>query len=293
MHQIGQMDSINETDRNWKEIITNKTNLWSLNYKEIWEYRDLLFIWMRRDILSIYKQTILGPIWFILQPILTTIIFIFIFSRVGKFSTVGLPPVIFYLSGIIIWSYFSECLTKTATFFKDSTAIFSKVYFPRLIIPLSLVLTNLVKFSIQFLLFIAVYLYFLSTGSSLHPNICLLLIPLLLVLIAGLGLGAGIIISSLTTRYKDFVHLITFGVQLMMFVSPVLFPVAGIEDNNYKKIILANPITGIIEAFRFGFTGKGYFSWQLLGYDAACMLLLLFIGIIIFNAVEKDFVDTI
>lgn len=287
------MDSIKKIDRNWKEIITNKTNVWSLNYKEIWAYRDLLFIWMRRDILAIYKQTILGPIWFVLQPILTTITFIFIFSRVGKFSTVGLPPVVFYLSGIIIWSYFSECLTKTATFFKDNTGIFSKVYFPRLIIPLSLVLTNLVKFSIQFLLFIVVYLYFLSTGSSLHPNIYLLLIPLLLLLIAGMGLGAGVIISSLTTRYKDFVHLITFGVQLMMFVSPVLFPVAGIEDKNFKNIILANPITGIIEAFRFGFTGKGYFSWSLLAYDAACMLLLLSIGIIIFNAVEKDFVDTI
>jgi lipopolysaccharide transport system permease protein len=248
---------------------------------------------MRRDILAIYKQTILGPIWFILQPILTTITFIFIFSRIGKFSTVGLPPVIFYLSGIIIWSYFAECITKTASFFKDSTPIFSKVYFPRLIIPLSLVLTNLVKFGIQFLLFIIVYVYYLVTGHDMHPNSYLLLIPVLIILIAGLGLGSGIIISSLTTKYKDFVHLITFGVQLMMFISPVLFPVDGIADSGYKKIILANPVTGIIEAFRFGFTGKGYFSWQLLVYDAGCMLALLLVGIVVFNSVEKDFVDTI
>lgn len=280
-------------DREWKEIITNKSNLWTLNLKEIWDYRDLLVIWMRRDILSIYKQTILGPIWFILQPILSTITYIIIFSRVAKFSTAGISPVLFYLSGTILWSYFAECITKTATFFKDTTPIFSKVYFPRLIIPLSLVLTNLVKFAIQFLLFIGVYSYFAITTNALHPNIYLLLLPLLIVLIAGLGLGSGMIISSLTTRYKDFVHLITFGVQLMMFTSPVFFPVAGLEDNAYKKIILANPMTGIIEAFRFAFTGKGYFSWELLAYDAGCMLLLLFMGIIIFNIVEKDFVDTI
>ncbi len=287
------MDHPTETDKKWREVITNKSNLWTLNYKEIWDYRDLLIIWMRRDILSIYKQTILGPVWFVLQPVLTTITFVFIFSRIGKFSTVGLPPVIFYLSGIIIWSYFAECVTKTATFFKDSTPIFSKVYFPRLIIPLSLVLTNLVKFSIQFLLFIAVYVYYLATGNDMHPTIYLLLVPALVFLIAGLGLGCGIIVSSLTTKYKDFVHLITFGVQLMMFISPVLFPVSSIEDGNYKKIILANPVTGIIEVFRYGFTGKGYFSWPLLAYDAGCMLVLLLVGIIIFNSVEKDFVDTI
>jgi len=280
-------------DREWKEIITNKSNLWTLNLKEIWDYRDLLVIWMRRDILSIYKQTILGPIWFILQPILTTVTYIVIFSRVAKFSTAGIPPILFYLSGTILWSYFAECITKTATFFKDTTPIFSKVYFPRLIIPLSLVLTNLVKFAIQFLLFICVYSYFAITTNAVHPNIYLLLLPLLIVLIAGLGLGSGMIISSLTTRYKDFVHLITFGVQLMMFTSPVFFPVSGLEDNAYKKIILANPMTGIIEAFRFAFTGKGYFSWELLVYDAVCMLLLLFMGVIIFNIVEKDFVDTI
>lgn len=192
-----------------------------------------------------------------------------------------------------MWSYFAECITKTATFFKDSTPVFSKVYFPRLIIPLSLVLTSLVKFGIQFLLFILVFVYYLTTNTALDPNLYLLLIPALIFLIAGLGLGSGMIISSLTTRYKDFVHLITFGVQLLMFTSPVFFPVAELADSNYKNIILANPMTGIIEAFRYAFTGKGYFSWQLLAYDAGCMLLLLLLGILIFNVVEKDFVDTI
>lgn len=287
------MRKVGVADRQWAEIITHKNNIWRLNFKEIWDYRDLLIIWMRRDILAIYKQTILGPIWFILQPVLTTITYVIIFSRIAKLSTLDLPPAIFYLSGIIVWSYFSECITKTATFFKDSAPVFSKVYFPRLIIPLSLVLTNLVKFGIQLVLFIAIYIYYVVTDNSFHANIYVVLVPLLIMLIAGLGLGSGMIISSLTTRYKDFVHLINFGVQLLMFTSPVFFPVESIESSNYKQLILANPMTGIIEAFRYGFTGKGYFSWQLLAYDTGCVIFLLLIGTVIFNAVEKDFVDTI
>ncbi len=287
------MSEMINTEKKWQEVITSKDSIWKLNVKEIWDYRDLLVIWMRRDILSIYKQTILGPLWFVLQPILTTATYVLIFSRLAKFSTVGLPPVVFYLSGIIIWSYFSECITKTATFFKDGSPVFSKVYFPRLIIPLSLVLTNLVKFGIQFLLFIIVFIYYLATSDSLHPNGYIALLPVLILLIAALGLGTGILISSLTTRYKDFSHLVTFGVQLLMFTSPVFFPIMGIEDSSYKNVILANPMTGIIEAFRYGFTGRGYFSWQLLGYDAACVVFFLFIGIITFNSVEKNFVDNI
>jgi len=287
------MEKVINTGRKWKEIITPANNVWTVNVKELWEYRDLLLIWMRRDVLAIYKQTVLGPLWFILQPIITTITYVIIFSRIAKLSTVSLPPVLFYISGIIMWSYFSECITKTATFFKDSNAVMSKVYFPRLIIPLSLVLTNLVKFSIQFLLFICIYFYYLYTGSGIHPNEYLLLFPVLIVLIAGLGLGCGIIISSLTIRYKDFTHLISFGIQLMMFTSPVFFPVDSITEGSYRKIILANPMTGIIEAFRFSFTGKGYFSWELLAYDAAFMLVSLILGIVIFNSVEKTFVDTI
>lgn len=281
-------------NRTWKEVITSKNTIWRLNWKEVYEYRDLLFIWMRRDILAIYKQTILGPIWFVVQPILTTVIYIVVFSRLIKLSTTGTPPVIFYLAGIVLWSYFAECITKTATFFKDGSAVFSKVYFPRIIVPLSLVLTNLVKFGIQFLLFIVVYIYFLASNHQVTPNAYLMLVPVLILMIAGMGLGMGIIISSLTTRYKDFVHLITFGVQLLMFTSPVIFPVSSIETGGiYKQIILANPMSGIIEAFRYGFTGNGYFSWALLAYDASWVIVLLVTGILLFNAVEKNFVDNI
>lgn len=287
------MDNVIKNNRQWKEVITPKSNIWGLNLKELNEYRDLLVIWMRRDILAIYKQTILGPIWFILQPILTTITYVIVFSRLAKFSTVGISPVLFYLSGIMLWSYFSDCITKTSSFFKDTTAIFSKVYFPKLIIPLSIVLTNLVKFSIQFILFLSVYIYFLFTDKSFEPNGYILLLPVLILLIAGLGLGTGLIVSSVTIRYKDFAHLLTFGVQLMMFISPVFFPVSGMGDSAYKKLILANPMSGIIEAFRYGFTGKGYFSWELLSYDAGCVVFLLFTGIIIFNLTEKSFVDVI
>jgi lipopolysaccharide transport system permease protein len=280
--------------RSWKEVITSDSTIWKLNWREIYEYRDLLFIWMRRDILAIYKQTILGPVWFVLQPVLTTIIYVVVFSRMINLPTTGTPPVVFYLAGIVLWSYFAECITKTATFFKDGSAIFSKVYFPRIIVPLSIVLTNLVKFGIQFLLFIVVYIYFLTTNRSLAPNNYLLLIPLLIIMIAAMGFGIGIIISSLTTRYKDFVHLINFGVQLLMFTSPVIFPISSIQGREiYRQIILANPMSGIIEAFRYGFTGNGYFSWSLLAYDGALIIVLLFAGILLFNSVERNFVDNI
>ncbi len=287
------METTITNERKWREIITPRSSVWRIDVKEIWNYRDLLLIWMRRDILAVYKQTILGPLWFVLQPILTTLVYIVIFSRVAKLSTTSLPPALFYLSGIIVWGYFAECITKTATFFKDSSAVLSKVYFPRLIIPLSLVLTNLVKFSMQFVLFLIVYLYFFFTTRSFSVNTYLLLFPLLILLIAGLGLASGIVISSLTIRYKDFVHLITFGVQLLMFTTSVFFPVGSVEDGFYRKIMLANPMTGIIEAFRYGFTGVGYFRWDILGYDTAFMLVLLVVAMVLFNQVEKDFVDNI
>ena len=282
-----------KNERRWKEIITPANSIWTLPLKEIWNYRDLLVIWMQRDIYSIYKQTILGPIWFILQPVLTTAVYFIIFSRLGNFSTIGLPPFLFYFSGIILWSYFAESLTKTSTFFKDNSQIISKVYFPKLIIPLSLVLTNLVKFGIQFILFLLLYFYFLWADTSIHANLYLFLFPVLILMVAALGLGMGMIISSLTTRYKDLIHLVGFGVQLLMFISPVFFPVSTMSNSSYKLFILANPMTGIIEAFRYGFTGKGYFSWELLGYDAACVIFFLILSVLIFNSIEKDAIDTI
>lgn len=285
----------NALKRTWRETITGQNNIFSLNLKEIWNYRDLLFILVRRDILAIYKQTILGPLWFFLQPILTTITFVIVFARIGKIYNSDLPPLLFYLSGLVLWSYFSECILRTSTFFKDNNPILSKVYFPRLIVPLSLIMTNLVKLAIQLSVFILIYTYFLIQTSAVRPNLYALLFPVLIVLIAGLGLGTGMIISSLTTRYKDLSHLTTFGVQLLMFVSPVIFPVSNYIHSSYRWLIMANPMTGIIEAFRYGFLGKsyGYFSWGLLGYDTACMIFFLFLGILSFNAVEKNFIDSI
>jgi len=243
--------SQHELKRTWREIITPQNNIFSLNLKEIWNYRDLLFILVRRDILAIYKQTILGPIWFFLQPVLTTITFVVVFARVGKLPTSDLPPLLFYLSGLVLWSYFSECILRTSTFFKDNNPILSKVYFPRLIVPLSLVMTNLVKLSIQLLVFLLVYICFLVKSPDVRPNAYALLFPLLILLIAGLGLGTGMMISSLTTRYKDLSHLTTFGVQLAMFASPVIFPLSGFGNGSYRLLIMANPMTGIIETFRY------------------------------------------
>ncbi len=279
--------------KHWQEVIVPSHSIFTLNISELWKYRDLMVIWMRRDILSIYSQTVLGPLWFFLQPILTTLTYLIIFSRIAKLSTIDMPPVLFYMSGSILWGYFSECILKTSTFLKDNSGLFSKVYFPRLIIPISIVFTNLVKLGIQLGLFLLVYGYYFFTSSTIHPGPILLVLPLLILMIAFLGLGSGLITSSLTTRYKDLSHLINFSVQLLSFLSPVFFPVDKMQDSVYRKIILANPMTGVIEAFRYGFTGKGFFSWQLLGYDAAIAVALLFTGILLFNSVEKNFVDTI
>ena len=286
------MDGIHE-QRKWREIITPNNRIFSLNVREIWNYRDLLLILIRRDILAIYKQTILGPLWFFLQPILVTITFMIIFSRVAKLPTGGMPPLLFYLSGLVLWSYFSECITRSSTFLKDSSPILSKVYFPRLIVPLSLIITNLVKFSIQLLVFFIVYVYYLFSDSRIEPNNYIWLLPVLIILTAGLGLGAGILIASLTTKYKDLAHLTSFGVQLLMFASPVIFPLSGFEGSPYELLIKANPMTGIIEAFRYAFLGSGSFDWGLLAYDACFVLVSLCLGIIVFNKVERKFIDTI
>lgn len=281
------------TTGQWTEVISPARRIFTLDLKEIWRYRDLLSIWMRRDILSIYTQTILGPLWFLLQPLLTTVTYMIIFSRIAKLSTIDLPPVLFYLSGTILWGYFSECILKTSAFLKDNTGLFSKVYFPRLIIPLSIVLTNLVKFGIQLAAFLLVYFYFIAKGAAIHANGILLLLPFVLIMVSGLSLGCGLLVSSLTTRYKDLSHLITFSVQLLLFLSPVFFPISAMENSSYKKLILLNPMTGPIECFRYAFTGRGYFSWSLLGYDALVAAAMMMLGIVVFNAIEKTFVDTI
>jgi lipopolysaccharide transport system permease protein len=277
-------------EQTWE--IAPKSSLFDLKLKETWDYRDLLALLVKRDFISFYKQTILGPLWFFIQPIFTTIIFTFIFSNLAGISTDGLPQPLFYLAGITAWNYFAECLTKTSTVFKDNANIFGKVYFPRLIMPFSIVLSNLVKFGVQFLLFIIMLLYYKSTGAAFSPNSYILLFPLLILLMAALGLGLGMIISAMTTKYRDLAFLVTFGVQLLMYATTVIYPLSAAPEK-YRFLIVLNPMTGIIETFRYGFLGSGSFSWETLGYTSLVTLVLLVSGIIIFNKVEKNFVDTV
>ncbi|HEY0054501.1 MAG TPA: ABC transporter permease [Pedobacter sp.] len=281
---------MHSNDHNWK--ITPQSSLIDLKLKEIWNYRDLLVLLVRRDFVSFYKQTILGPLWFFIQPIFTTIIFTFIFGNLAGISTDGLPQPLFYMAGITAWNYFAECLTKTSTVFKDNANIFGKVYFPRLIMPFSIVLSNLVKFGVQFLLFIIMLLYYKSTGSQFSPNSYILLFPLLIFLMAALGLALGMIISAMTTKYRDLAFLVTFGVQLLMYATTVIYPLSAAPEK-YRFLIVLNPMTGIIETFRYGFLGNGSFSWETLGYTLAITIVLLISGIIVFNKVEKNFVDTV
>ncbi len=272
--------------------IRPQTSLLDLRLKDVWEYRDLLMLLVRRDFVSFYKQTILGPLWFLIQPLLTTLMFSFIFGRLAGISTDDLPPALFYMAGITAWNYFADCVTKTSTVFRDNANIFGKVYFPRLIMPLSIVVSNLVRFAVQFILFIAVMAFYALKGTAFHPTWALALFPLVVLLMAALGLGAGMIISALTTKYRDLAFLITFGIQLLMYATTVIFPLSA-APQKYKWIIELNPMTSLIETFRYGFLGKGSFSWSSIGYSAIVTIVLLITGIIIFNKVEKDFVDTV
>lgn len=276
----------------WTEIIEPKTRLLDLRLSELWRYRDLVMMFVRRDFVANYKQTILGPIWFFLQPLLTTITYIFIFGRMAGLSTDGLPMLLFYLSGVTIWNYFSETLNKTATVFKDNAQMFGKVYFPRLTMPFSIVLSNLVRFAIQFLLFFIIWVWYLAKGYNLQPNFLIALTPVLVILMGLLALGLGMIISALTTKYKDLIFLLTFGIQLLMFATPVIYPMSSISEQ-YQWIIQANPMSAIVETFRYAYLGSGTFSWLQLGYSAGVTVVILLLGTIIFNRVEKSFTDTV
>jgi lipopolysaccharide transport system permease protein len=275
----------------WTEIIEPRTSLWKLNLRELWEYRDLLWMWVKRDFAATYKQTALGPLWFFIQPLLTTIMFVIVFGRFAKLSTDGLPQILFYLSGITIWNYFAESLTRTATVFKDNANIFGKVYFPRLVIPVSIVVSNLAKFAIQFLLFAALLVYYWAKGV-ITPGWQVALLPVLLMLMAGFALGAGMLISAMTTRYRDLIFLLTFGVQLFMYATPVIYPLSSL-DEKYRSIAALNPLSPVVETFRYAFLGSGTFSFASLGYSAICMLVLLVVGVLVFNKVEKTFMDTV
>ncbi len=279
-------------DEGWSLVIRPKTGWFDLHLDDLWRYRDLVTMFVRRDFVSFYKQTVLGPLWFVIQPLLTTLTFTLIFGNIAKISTDGLPKILFYMSGITAWNYFADCLTKTSDTFNANASIFGKVYFPRLAVPLSIVISNLIKFGIQFGLFMAFYAYFLFSGSNIQPNSTLLILPVLLLLMAGLGLGSGIIVSSLTTRYRDLRFLVQFGTQLLMYSTPVIFPLSSIPEQ-YRWIMIANPMTPIIETFRFAFLGTGTVSWGMLGYSAIATVVILAIGILLFNRVEKTFMDTV
>lgn len=276
----------------WTEVIRPKRSWYDIKLKELWKYRDLIMIFVRRDFVSVYKQTILGPLWYIVQPLLTTIVFTIIFGKIAHLSTNGVPATLFYMMGITAWNYFASCLSKTSGTFINNAAVFGKVYFPRLTVPVSIVLSSLITFGIQFLFLMCFWLYFYLIGASIFINVYAALIPLLLVMMAFMGLGFGIIVSSLTTKYKDLQFLVSFGVQLVMYATPIIYPLSSIPDK-YKMFVMLNPMTSIIETFKYALLGNGSFSWVMLGYSGVFTLVILIIGVLLFNKIEQRFIDTI
>ncbi|MFZ6665213.1 ABC transporter permease [Peijinzhouia sedimentorum] len=280
------------TEEKWDLEIAPQRSLLDIPWKDIWRYRDLLMLFVRRDFVSQFKQTILGPTWFFIQPILTTVVFMVVFTGIAKISTDGVPPTLFYLSGLVGWNYFADCLNKTSNTFIGNANIFGKVYFPRIVVPISIVLSNLMRFGVQFLLFLVVWLYYLITTDQIFITIYILLVPIAIINIGLIGLGLGMIVSSLTTKYRDLTFLIAFGVQLLMYATPVIYPYTEVEGK-FRLIIQANPLTPLIESFRQGFMGQGVVEWNLWIYSVVFMLISLAIGTVIFNKVEKDFMDTV
>jgi len=277
---------------NYTTIIKPKNKLFELDFKEIWQYRDLFTLFIKRDIITQYKQTILGPAWFFIQPAITTLMYMVVFGGIAKISTDGLPQPLFYLAGIVCWQYFADNLTKTSSTFITNQAIFGKVYFPRLIVPLSTISSNLVRMGIQLLLFITVYIYYIIIGVHVAPNIYILLLPILILMLAGLSLAFGIIISSMTTKYRDLTILFTFIVQLWMYATPVIYPLSTMSPKR-QWIMALNPVTSIVETFKYGTMGVGTFSWGMLSYSFGFMIVLLAIGILLFNKVQRSFMDTV
>lgn len=282
------------SENHWYLTIKPQNNGLNLGLTEVWRYRDLVFMFVKRDIAAQYKQTILGPVWLVLQPLMTTITYLVVFGNLAQLSTDGQPKILFYMSGVLIWGYFANCLTKTSETFSANANIFGKVYFPRLTVPFSILISNMVTFGIQLGLFVFVYIYLSITIQPIPFNFyATLLIPLLILTMAILGMGLGIIISSLTTKYRDLRFLVTFGVQLLMYATPVVYPLSMVSNNPWGELIIWNPISPILESFRFATLGSGSFSWNMLIYSVVVSLLTLLIGSLIFNRVEKTFMDTV
>jgi lipopolysaccharide transport system permease protein len=277
---------------NWDLIITPRKKWYDLQLPDVWRYRDLIALFVRRDFVSRYKQTILGPLWFIIQPLVTSLVFTVIFGNIAGLPTDGLPQFLFYLSGNVMWGYFSACLNGTSDTFIANAGIFGKVYFPRLVTPISIIISNLLSFAIQFVFFLGFFIYFYLQGADIAFTTWALTLPFLILLMAGLGLGFGIIISSMTTKYRDLRYLVTFGVSLWMYATPVIYPVSSIPER-WRWVADVNPVTPIIETFRAGFLGAGNATWTGLGYSVGFMVVVMFIGVVIFNRVEKTFIDTV
>jgi len=281
-----------DTEEKWTDVIEAKSGWFNFHLEQIWKFRDLLFLFVRRDFIAGYKQTLLGPLWFFIQPIFSTLIFTVIFGHIAKIPTDGIPPLLFYMTGITAWNYFSDCISRTSSTFTANAGIFGKVYFPRMIVPLSNVISSLIKFGIQFLLLLAFIAYYLFKGANVHPNAWVFFTPVLLLIMAGLGLGFGIIISSLTTKYKDLQFFMGFGVQLLMYATPIVYPLSMVQGK-LRIIAMLNPMTPIIETFKNAFLGGGEVNLMHLGYSALVMLFLLFFGLLLFNKIEKSFMDTV
>ena len=281
--------------KGWTTVIEPREKLLHVDFGELWRYRDLCMLFVRRNITTQYKQTILGPLWYIIQPAMTVIMYMVVFGGIAKIPTDGLPQPLFYLSGICLWQYFNDCLTKTSSTFTANAGIFGKVYFPRMVVPISTVISNLLRFAIQFGLFLvvyAIYQLFIIPGE-IHTNWYALLLPLLVLMLAGQALGFGILFSSLTTKYRDMTLLLDFFVRLWMYATPVIYPLSTITNAKLRFVMSLNPLTGIVEAFKYGFLGEGQFSWLLLGYSFAFTLILMAVGVVIFNRVQRTFMDTV
>ena len=284
---------MNFSDKEQYLSISAKNRLFDLNLKEIWGYKDLIYLFVNRDVTTFYKQTILGPLWFFIQPLITTIVFSLIFNKIAKLSTGDVPPYLFYLSGIIAWNYFSDCLIATSDTFISNASIYSKVYFPRLISPLSKIISNLIKLIVQLILFYCLFFYyFFDESSVISISKSILLLPLIIFQMALLGLAIGMIVSSLTTKYRDLRFLISFSIQLLMYATPIAYPISEIPEK-YKYIILYNPMTSIITGFRHSLLGNGYFDLTLFYYSITTTVILFFIGLLFFNRIEKTFIDTV
>ncbi len=272
--------------------INSKQSVFDLNLREVWNYRDLLLMLVKRDFITFYKQTILGPLWFIVQPLLTTAIYVILFGNIAKLSTDGMPQILFYLSGITVWNYFSESLTKTSTVFTANAGMFGKVYFPRLIMPLSIVASSLMKFAVQFGIFLLVLLYYVVFTDTVRPNAWMLITPVLILMMAAFALGLGMIFSSMTTKYKDLTFLLTFGIQLFMYITPVVYPISALPEK-FRFLVYFNPLSPIFECFRYAFLGAGSFDPMALVWSGVLIAGLVVAGTVIFNKVEKSFMDTV